>query len=174
MREHWRDPLTFQILTGNADENMREIAKALDLASDRPDQGSLGLARSMTPEPPRPLFVVGAGFSHDSMPLTTELEALVTGLLAGRGIERPAELLRQDWREAWRLLSEDAARFKERFVGFSQGRPPALQHGVLSQALAARTLAGVVSFNWDDHIERSDGEFPVVNSENQLVTSPGL
>ena len=174
MREQWRDPLLFQILTGNADSHMREIAKSLDLASAAPDQGSLGVARAMTSNPPRPLFIIGAGFSYESMPLTQELEALVTGLLAGRGIPNPAKLLAEDWKAAWQHISEDPDTFKQRFIGFSQARQPAIQHAVLSRALSIRTVAGVVSFNWDDHVERSSEGYEVVNSEDQSIERPGL
>ena len=174
MRECWRDALLFQILTGNADNHMREVAKQLDLASAAPDQGSLGVARSMTPETPRPLFIIGAGFSYDSMPLTQELEALLAGLLAGRGIQDPVQLLREDWKAAWQHIANDSERFKQRFIGFSAARKPVIQHLVLSTALAAETVSGVVSFNWDNHIERAGHGYDVVNSEKQRVEGPGL
>jgi len=174
MRSAWRDPLLFQILSGNADSHMRNIATRLDLASTAPEQGSLGVARAMTANAPRPLFIVGAGFSYDSMPLTNELEALLCGLLASRGITDPARVLAEDWEAAWRIISKDPERFKQRFIGFSLARRPAIQHAVLATALAARTVVGVVSFNWDDHIERSGGDFPIVTSKTHRVDGPGL
>ena len=174
MRERWRDALLFHILTDNADNHMREVAKQLDLASAAPDQGSLGVARAMTPDAPRPLFIIGAGFSYDSMPLTQELEALVTGLLGGRGIQDPVQLLRDDWKAAWQHIANDSKKFKQRFIGFSTARKPAIQHRVLSAALAAKTVSGVVSFNWDNHIERAGQGYDVVNSEEQRVEGLGL
>ena len=174
MRERWRDALLFHILTNNADDTMRQLAGELDLASSAPDQGSLGVARAMTAETPRPLFIIGAGFSYDSMPLTQELEALVTGILAGTGIEDPVQLLRNDWKVAWQHIAKDPEKFKQRFVGFSTGRKPATQHRVLSAALSAKTVAGVISFNWDNHVERAGHDFEVVNSEEQEIDQPGL
>ena len=174
MRQQWRDPLLFHILTNNANADMREVARRLDLASAAPDQGSLGVARAMTLAPPRPLFIIGAGFSYDSMPLTQELEALVAGLLAGKEIPNPVRLLADDWREAWRLIAEDPHIFKQRFAGFSAARHPSIQHAVLAEALRAETVAGVVSFNWDNHIERSGDGFPVVNLGDQAIDRPGL
>lgn len=174
MREEWRDALLFQILTDNADDAMRDVARELDLASAAPDHGSLGVARAMTPNSPRPLFVIGAGFSYDSMPLTQELEALVTGLLAGEGIPNPTQLLADHWEAAWQHISDDPKTFKDRFIGFSQARQPATQHRVLSEALRAKTVVGVVSFNWDNHIECSGLGYDVVNSPNQAVEGPGL
>jgi hypothetical protein len=143
-----------------AAEHLNALLSALALPLSREDAIFTEFARAVVTLRQRILLVIGAGFSYDVMPITTELEPLLVGFLRDAGIEDPVGLLRNNDEQVWRIVQSAEGEFSERFTGWVAHAQPAVQHRTAAAMLHRGDLSHIVSFNWDDLIERAwEAEF---------------
>lgn len=134
---------------------LAELLGVLEIPVSERDRHLRELARSViTLRQPLPL-IVGAGFSYDTMPITNELQPLLIQFLREVGISSPTRMIREDDEQVWRIVKENSARFKDMFSGWCAKAHPAPQHKIAAKMLHASQISHLVSFNWDDLIERS-------------------
>jgi hypothetical protein len=136
------------------------------------------LARSLMQLGEQAIFVVGAGFSYDVMPITNELASLLTTFLLRIGVQDPATVIR-DEPALWKLVKEHKETFCALFAGRCAAVTPAAQHRILAELIHDGRVSHTVSFNWDNLIERAYFEHyatPLlkITSETTLPTSAAL
>lgn len=102
------------------------------------------------------VFVVGAGFSYDSYaPLLRETEGIACSTLYDLGIENPRELYKTDDRRAWQVIQRGWETFQQHMSAMLLPKEPASQHFVLAELFYEELVRHIVSFNWDDLIEKA-------------------
>lgn len=117
-----------------------------------------GLARSIVVHRQPLLLVVGAGMSYDQMPITKELEPLLVRFLSHQGVPDPKVVIAKDEAAVWEQVKSAPELFQTLFAGRTTGVNPGPQHRIAASLLREGHLAHIVSFNWDDLIERAWAE----------------
>ncbi|MBT9141451.1 MAG: hypothetical protein DDT30_02043 [Dehalococcoidia bacterium] len=119
------------------------------------DEHLRNLARSVITHRQPLILIIGAGFSYDTMPVTNELQPLLVQLLRRVGISSPITITRENDEQVWRIVKETSTRFKDMFSGWCARSHPALQHKIVARMLHNNQISHLISFNWDDLIERA-------------------
>ncbi len=102
------------------------------------------------------ILIIGAGFSYDSYaPLLREMEGIACSTLDDLGVENPRALYHADERKAWEHISRGWEIF-QRHVSFTLlPKEPSDQHVILAELFHAGHITHIVSFNWDDLVEKA-------------------
>ena len=106
------------------------------------------------------LFVVGAGFSYSAQaPLLKETRFLACHVPTKLGEPNPHEIYDADERQAWqRIASEGWEEFQDLTAGLLVTKEPSDQHRILARLFKENLVRHIVSFNWDDLIEKAHRE----------------
>ncbi|MCL4535869.1 MAG: SIR2 family protein [Bacteroidetes bacterium] len=83
------------------------------------------------------------------------MEGIVCGVLYDLGGPNPRELYRSDERSAWGRIAGDWQRFQNHVAYMMLPKEPAKQHYILADLFHANYVTHIVSFNWDNLIERA-------------------
>ncbi len=103
----------------------------------------------------KPLIVIiGAGFSYDTMPITNELQPLLVQFLLRAGITEPLNMMRDDIQQVWAIVKDKQDIFKDLFLGWCTKTAPSPQHNLLANMFHQGHISHLISFNWDNLIER--------------------
>ena len=113
------------------------------------------IARSIVTLKEKMILIIGAGFSYDSMPITAELNPMLTAFLHVKGEISPAKLISEDIQKVWKMAKEDSALFRAMFAARCSEIKPARQHQIVSQMLHDGYISHIISLNWDDQIEKA-------------------
>lgn len=137
------------------------------------------LARSMVVLRQPAVLVVGAGMSYDRMPITKELTPLLAQFLSAEGEANPMNLIERDEGRVWERVRQAPERFQALFAGKTIGSVPGPQHRIAAELLREGHLAHIISFNWDDLIERSWTDQygdapPVIRQDGVAAVGPSL
>lgn len=122
------------------------------------------------------IFIIGAGFSYDSYaPLLRETEGIACCTLSDLGVTDPRQMYHTDERKAWEMIWEGWRIFQKHVAFTLLPKEPSEQHLILSQLFHARHIAHIISFNWDDLVEKAyrslyDEEIPMVTAEGVMST----
>ncbi len=151
----------------------------LELPVSTRDGHLRSLARSIVSLGQPTVLVVGAGFSYDTMPITTELRPLLLVLLRCEGVDNPVQLLQENDQEAWQIVKRRESDFKQMFAGWCARTTPCFQHTMACEMLHAGQITHLISFNWDDLCERAytdrfGGSIPKVTTNQALPSQPAL
>ena len=118
------------------------------------------------------IFIIGAGFSYDSYaPLLHEMEGIACGTLDDLGVENPRDLYHTDERKAWEIISGGWQIFQKHVAFMLSPKEPFDQHLILAELFHAGHITHIVSFNWDDLIEKAyrrlyDADIPKITKED--------
>lgn len=134
------------------------LTKILNIPPSPKDGLLQNISRSVVTLHEPLLVIIGAGFSYDSMPITNELAPLLTSFLHKAGISDPIDLIRKDNRKVWELVKKDAMTFKYMFAGRCSASNPASQHKIIAKMLHDGQISHIISFNWDNMIEKAYAE----------------
>lgn len=121
------------------------------------------------------IFIIGAGFSYDSYaPLLSETEGIACSTLFDLGVTDPRQLYHTDERKAWEIIWEGWQTFQNHVAFMLLPKEPSEQHLILGELFHAGHITHIISFNWDDLVEKAysklyNEEIPVVTGES--VTS---
>lgn len=143
-------------LWGGLPESVRlkELLEVLELPLSEEDKHLRNLARSVITHHQPLILIIGAGFSYDTMPVTNELQPLLAQLLREVGISSPMKMIQENDEQVWRIVKENSARFKDTFSGWCARSHSAPQHKIVARMLQDSQISHLISFNWDDLIER--------------------
>jgi hypothetical protein len=117
------------------------------------------------------IFIIGAGFSYDSYaPLLQETEGIACSTLYDLGESNPRGLYRTNERRAWQAISRDWQVFQRRMAFLLGPKVPSEQHLILAELFHDRHIIHIISFNWDDLVEKAyktryDNDIPKVAGE---------
>jgi len=117
------------------------------------------------------IFIIGAGFSYDSSaPLLRETEGIACSTLFDLGVADPRQLYRTDERKAWKIIREGWQTFQNHIAFMLLPKEPSDQHLILGELFHAGHITHIISFNWDDLVEKAysklyDAEIPVITGE---------
>ena len=101
-------------------------------------------------------FIIGAGFSYDSYaPLLCEMEGIACSTLHDLGVKDPRELYHTDERKAWEHISRGWQLFQKHVAFMLLPKEPSDQHVILAELFYAGHITHIVSFNWDDLVEKA-------------------
>ena len=119
------------------------------------------------------MFIVGAGFSYDSLaPLLKETRFWACHVLADLGVNSPKELYDGNDREAWQIIADQGwQHFQTLAVGLLETKEPSEQHRILARLFKDGIVRHIISFNWDDLIERAF--LQPFNEEIQVINGTG-
>ena len=151
----------------------------MELPVSEKDKYLRDLARSVITHHQPLILIIGAGFSYDTMPITNELQPLLAQLLREVGISSPMKMIRENDEKVWRIVKGNSTKFKDMFSGWCARSHPAPQHKIVARMLHDSQISHLISFNWDDLIERAHmDEFnetvsKVVNG-GSIPEGPGL
>lgn len=118
------------------------------------------------------VFIIGAGFSYDSYaPLLKEMEGIACSTLDEVGVEDPRDLYHADERKAWEHISRGWQIFQKHAAYMLLPKEPSDQHLILAELFHAGHITHIVSFNWDDLIEKAyrnlyDTDIPKITKED--------
>jgi hypothetical protein len=102
------------------------------------------------------IVVVGAGFSYDSnVALLRDLEGMVRATLYALGVSDPRELYSHTESEAWAILADNWQLFQGMISQNMSTKVPSKQHYDLADLFHRGDVSHIVSFNWDDLIEKA-------------------
>jgi len=102
------------------------------------------------------IFIIGAGFSYDSYaPLLREMEGIACSSLYDLGVKNPRDLYHADESEAWKRISEGWSIFQNHVALMLLPKEPSEQHLILAELFHAGHITHIVSFNWDDLVEKA-------------------
>lgn len=166
-------------LPENEAQTLRFLLNNLKLPVSEEDRRLADLARSLISLHQPAVLVIGAGFSYDTMPITSELKPLLVPLLRQHGIDNPVALLQEHDEEAWRIVKAHKDEFKKAFIGWNARSAPAPQHQIASRMLRDSQLTHIISFNWDNLCEQAYEELfgermPKVHRKDTLPQKPSL
>jgi len=136
-------------------EHLKRILEYIDLPLSKRDEEINNLVRSIVTLKRPIILVIGAGFSYDTMPITSELHPLLVSILRDNGVEAPIKMIEKNEKEAWKIVSKNETLFKERFVGWCARSKIAPQHEIVAEMLHEGKISHIISLNWDDLIERA-------------------
>lgn len=134
---------------------LKELLEVLELPLSEEDEYVRNLARSVITHRQPLILIIGAGFSYDTMPVTSEIQPLLVQLLREVGISSPMQMIRENDEQAWRIVEDNSARFKDMFSGWCARTHPVPQHKIVAKMLHDSQVSHLISFNWDDLIERA-------------------
>lgn len=101
------------------------------------------------------IFIIGAGFSYDSYtPLLREMEGIACSTLYDLGVKDPRQLYQTDERQAWEVISRGWKVFQKHVSFILSPKEPSEQHKILAELFHAGHIAHIISFNWDDLVEK--------------------
>lgn len=118
------------------------------------------------------IFIIGAGFSYDSYaPLLREMEGIACSTLDDLGIENPRDLYHTDERKAWDHISRGWQAFQKHVAFMLLPKEPFDQHLILAELFHAGHITHIISFNWDDLVEKAyrrlyDADIPKITKED--------
>jgi hypothetical protein len=102
------------------------------------------------------VVVVGAGFSYDSYaPLLREMEGLACSVPHDLGLENPREFYNADDPKVWAKIGEGWRTFQQHVTAMLAPKEPAAQHVLLAEMFHEGRIGHIISFNWDDLIEKA-------------------
>lgn len=102
------------------------------------------------------IFLIGAGFSYDSYaPLLREMEGIACCTLDDLGVKDPRYLYRTDERKAWEHISRGWETFQKHVAFMLLPKEPSDQHIILAELFYTRRVTHIISFNWDDLVEKA-------------------
>jgi len=155
-----------------AEPDLRKVAQALSetLKVERP-RHYFDLCRNMLTNNGS-IFVIGAGFSYDSYaPLLREMEGIACSVLWDLGIPEPRRLYHDDERKAWHCISGEWHRFQNHVASALLPKEPSQQHLILAELFHEQKITHIVSFNWDDLIEKAYNK--LYNEDITLISGEG-
>ena len=102
------------------------------------------------------IFIIGAGFSYDSYaPLLREMEGIACSTLYDLGVENPRDLYHADERKAWEHISRGWGIFQRHVAFMLLPKEPSDQHVIVAELFHTGHISHIVSFNWDDLVEKA-------------------
>jgi len=102
------------------------------------------------------IFIVGAGFSYDAyVPLLREMEGVACSTLYDLGVADPQDLYHRDDMAAWERIAEGWKTFQHHVSYTLSPKEPAKQHFIIAELFKLGHVTHIVSFNWDDLIEKA-------------------
>jgi NAD-dependent SIR2 family protein deacetylase len=102
------------------------------------------------------IVLIGAGFSYDSYaPLLREMEGIACCVLYDLGIPNHRQLYQTNEREAWNHISKGWERFQHHVASILRPKVPSEQHLILAELFNQGHVTHIVSFNWDDLVEKA-------------------
>lgn len=168
---YWKETPEWQQIT--------RLLNILELPLLMSDKYFRDLARSVVTLGQPLILVMGAGFSYDAMPITNELQPLLMSLLLQAGVSSPMKIISENDEQTWKIVKDNSARFKDMFSGWCAKMRPAPQHRIVARMLHDRQVSHIVSFNWDDLVERAyfdqfGKEIPKVIEDGTVPAEPCL
>mgnify|MGYP001040347586 CR=1 FL=1 len=160
-------------------DSLSRLLKILELPISEGDKYLRALARSVTTLRKPMILIIGAGFSYDVMPITNELQPLLTMLLHEVGVPSPTKMISEDDEQVWRIAKENSVRFKDMFSGWCAKMHPSFQHKIAARMLHDGQISHLISFNWDDLVERAymdafGQKIPKVIKDGNVPEEPSL
>lgn len=180
IKEYGNDLYELQFLFIGQDlQLVKELIEACELPLSGNDEMYKAISRSCIALNKPLILIIGAGFSYDSMPITSEFDSLLIQCLKNIGVESPKKILHENEKEAWRKIKENQQRFKEAFSCYCATQKPSAQHDEIASLLRKGHIAHIISFNWDDLIERAYFELykepiPKIMDEDAVPDAPCL
>jgi len=122
------------------------------------------------------IFIIGAGFSYDSYtPLLRETEGIACSTLFDLGVTDPRQLYHTDERKAWEMIWKGWQIFQNHIAYMLLPKEPSDQHFILGELFHAGHITHIISFNWDDLVEKAysklyNEDIPVVTGESITST----
>ena len=116
------------------------------------------------------ILIIGAGFSYAShVHITTELGPLMQEVFEVVRANRPEVKIpeKSDPRDCdhWKIIKQEASEFRSVFKSKNEAKYPSSQHKCAWEMFSDNRIKQIVSFNWDDLIEKASGfKIPKVNS----------
>ena len=118
------------------------------------------------------IFIIGAGFSFDSYaPLLREMEGIACCTLDDLKVENPRKTYHADEYQAWQTISEGWRIFQKHVYYTLVPKQPSDQHFILAELFHTEHITHIVSFNWDDLVEKAYAELygesiPLITKED--------
>jgi len=161
------------------DSRLTELLKILELPISEKDKYLRELARSVVTLRKPLILIMGAGFSYDVMPITNEFQPLLIMLLREIGVSSPMKMISEDDEQVWRIARENSVKFKQKFSGWCANMHPTFQHKVVAKMLHDGQISHLISFNWDDLVERAymdefARKIPKVVKDGNIPEQPSL
>lgn len=102
------------------------------------------------------IVIIGAGFSYDSYtPLLHEMEGIACCTLSDLGVTDPRHVYHTDEKKAWEMISGGWKIFQKHVAFTLLPKEPSEQHVILAELFHAGHVSHIVSFNWDDLVEKA-------------------
>lgn len=119
------------------------------------------------------IFMIGAGFSYDSYaPLLREMKGIACSTLYDLGVKDPRTLYQTNEREAWEIISGGWQIFQKHVAFMLSPKEPSDQHVILAGLFHTGHITHIVSFNWDDLVEKVFRD--LYNEDIPMVTGEGV
>ena len=118
------------------------------------------------------IFMIGAGFSYDSYaPVLREMEGIACSTLYDLGVTDPRGLYHTNERKAWENISRGWNIFQKHVAFMLLPKEPFDQHLILAELFPAGHITHIMSFNWDDLVEKAyrrlyDADIPKITKED--------
>jgi hypothetical protein len=118
------------------------------------------------------IFIIGAGFSYDSYaPLLREMEGIACSTLYDLGVTDPRHLYHTNEQKAWEVISGGWQTFQKHVSFTLLPKEPSEQHAILAELFHAVHITHIISFNWDDLIEKAykksyNADIPKITKED--------
>lgn len=157
----------------NCEQPSKKLLDILGVPLTLEDDFERQICRSILTLKKQIIIIVGAGFSYDTMPITNELQPLLVQVLKSIDVNEPVKLIENDIETTWRIIKDNSEYFKGAFSGWCARSLPSLQHKMVAKMLYSGQISHLISFNWDNLIERSYqemyGELPLKVSDKKSV-----
>lgn len=158
---------------------MRELLGTVEMAPMERDAAVVEIVRSVARLNQPLIIVIGAGFSYESMPITSEVVRLLVPLLREEGIGDPVGLITRDDRAVWEIAKKREHLFKMLFAVWSARANPGVQHQLVAEMLHRGQISHLISFNWDDLVERAHSDtfgspLRKINEDGGVPEGPSL
>lgn len=118
------------------------------------------------------IFIIGAGFSYDAYaPLLREMEGIACSTLYDLGVTDPRHLYHTNEQKAWEVISGGWQTFQKHVSFTLLPKEPSEQHAILAELFHAGHITHIISFNWDDLIEKAykklyNADIPKITKED--------
>jgi hypothetical protein len=118
------------------------------------------------------IFIIGAGFSyHSYTPLLIEMEGIACSTLYDLGVDNPRHLYKANEQKAWEVIAGGWQTFQKHVAFTLLPKEPSDQHIILAELFQAAHITHIVSFNWDDLIEKAyknlyNADIPKITKED--------
>lgn len=118
------------------------------------------------------VFIIGAGFSYDSYaPLLREMQGLACLTLDYLGVENPRDFYQPDDPEVWNRIAAGWEVFQRNVSYVLSPKEPSEQHFIIAELFRKRHITHIVSFNWDDLVEKA--YYSLYNAQIPKITKEG-